>query len=117
MTFEADLFTQLGTVATRVFADFAPVMTDRPYVTYQQIGGSVINPLNNSAPGVRLPDVQVNVWADTRKEAMQLSRAIENALRAATTFHAHPIGEPVCDFDADVPVYGARQDFACRHNT
>lgn len=117
MTFEADLFSCLNAVADRVFPDFAPVAAPRPYVTYQQIGGDVINPIGNEKPGVRLPEMQVNVWADTRKQAAQLARAIEDALRAATAFHARPIGEPVYDFDADVPVYGARQDFSCRHNT
>jgi hypothetical protein len=55
VTFEADLYTLLKTVTPRVFPDFAPTATARPYVTYQQVGGRVINPLANTAPGVRLP--------------------------------------------------------------
>lgn len=117
MTFEADLFTRLKTVCPRVFPDFAPILTPRPYVTWQQVGGDVINPLDNSKPGVRLPEVQINVWADSRLTAMATIRAIEDAMRAATTFHARPLGDAVADFDADMPVYGARQDFACRHHT
>lgn len=117
MTFEADLFTLLKTVTPRVFPDFAPVSTPRPYVTFQQVGGDVLNPLDNAAPGVRMPEIQVNVWSDTRAEAMSLIRSIEAAVRGASTFTARPLGEAVADFDADVPVYGARQDFACRHTT
>lgn len=117
MTFEADLFTVLRTVADRVFPDFAEVGTQRPYVTFQQVGGPMLQTLSGEALGVRLPEMQINVWADTRKQALALARSIEAALRGATTFHARPLGEPVCDYDADVPVYGTRQDFSCRHTT
>jgi hypothetical protein len=121
MTFEADLFTVLKSadlaLSTRVYPDFAPVSTARPYVTYQQIGGPTINQLSNVGTGVRLPEIQVNVWADTRLQSLSIARSIEAAMRAATAFFAAPIGEPVADYDADIPVYGTRQDFRCRHST
>lgn len=117
MTFEADLFTLLKTVTPRVFPDFAPVSTQRPYVTYQQIGGQVINLIENVAPGKRNAVLQVNVWSNTRAEALQISRAIEDAMRAATAFIGRPISAAVADFDAEIPVYGARQDFTCWHST
>lgn len=119
MTFESDLFTLLkaadAAVGSRVFPDFAPVSTTRPYVTYQAIGGEVINPLENVAPGTRNAEIQVNVWASTRAQALSMSRAIESAMRAATAFTARPISAPVSDFDADIPVYGCLQSFTCWH--
>jgi hypothetical protein len=117
MTFETDLFALLKTVSPRVFPDFAPTDTPRPYVTFQQVGGAVLNPLGNEGPGVRLPEVQVNVWSDSRAGAMTLIRAIEAAMRGATAFTARPMGDAVADYDADVPVYGCRQDFLCRHSS
>jgi len=118
MSFEEALFTVLstadGALGSRVFPDFAPVRTQRPYCTWQQIGGAVINPLDHTIPDFRLPDVQINVWADTRKEAKRIALAIEAAMYAATTFTAIRMGEPIADFDADVPVYGTHQDFHCR---
>lgn len=117
MTFEADLFALIAAVTPRVFPDFAPVSTTRPYVTYQQIGGHVINPIENVAPGKRNAMLQVNVWANTRAESLQISRAIEDAMRVASAFSARPISAAVADFDADIPVYGARQDFTCWHST
>ena len=121
MTFEADLFTVLKAAApaagTRVFPDFAPVRTARPYITWQQVGGDVINLLNNAAPGRRHAEIQVNVWADTRAQALALSRAIEDAMRASTSFIAKPMAAAVADFDADVPVYGCIQSFGCWHTT
>jgi hypothetical protein len=117
MTFEADLLTLLKTVTPRVYPDFAPTSTTRPYVTYQQIGGHVINPIANDAPGRRNAEMQISVWSNTRAEALQISRAIEDAMRAATAFIARPYGAAVCDYDAEIPVYGARQDFTCWHST
>lgn len=121
MTFEADLFTLLKAAApalgTRVYPDFAPTSTTRPYCTYQQIGGDVINPFENVVPDKRNSVVQVNVWSNTRMEALSIIRAIEDAMRAASAFQARPIGAAVADYDADIPVYGARQDFTCWHST
>lgn len=112
MSFESDLFTLLKTVTPRVFPDLAPTTTQRPYVTYQQVGGDVLNMVANVAPGVRNSMLQVNVWSNTRAEAMQISRAIEAAICTTNTFKAaRPIGAAVADYDADIPVYGARQDF------
>jgi hypothetical protein len=120
MPFEADLFAVLrgadAALGTRVYPNFAPVSTQRPYVTWQQIGGPLISPLGGEASGLRLPEIQVNVWADTSKEAKRIAHAIEVAMRAAAAFRATPVGELVDDFDAEIPVHGTRQDFSCRHD-
>lgn len=116
MTFEADLFTLLKTVTPRVFPDFAPVSTTRPYVTYQQIGGEVLNMVANVAPGVRNAMVQITVWSNTRKESLEIMRAIEDAICSTSVFpSARPIAAAVADYDAEIPVYGARQDFTFWH--
>jgi hypothetical protein len=119
MTFEADLFTLAKAAApalgTRVFPDFAPVSTQRPYATYQQIGGDVLNMVANVAPGVRNSMLQFTVWSNTRAEALLLMRAIEAAMCQTTAFTARPIAAAVADYDADIPVYGCRQDFSVWH--
>jgi hypothetical protein len=51
------------------------------------------------------------VWANSRVSAAATMLAIESAMTLATTFTAKPLGAPVSDFDADVPVFGSRQDF------
>jgi hypothetical protein len=121
VSFEGDLFTLLKAAApelgSRVYPDFAATSTTRPYCTYQQIGGDVINPIENVAPDKRNSVMQINVWSNTRLEALQISRAIEDAMRAASAFQARPIGAAVADYDADIPVYGCRQDFTCWHST
>lgn len=116
MSFESDLYAVLNAVAPNaVYPDFAAVGTPRPYCTYQMIGGPVINPLGGEASGLRSVEYQINTWADTRMQAKSLIRAIETALRAATTFDAQPMAEPVDDFDAEIPVYGSLQSFLCHY--
>lgn len=116
MTVEADLFTLLKTVTTRVFPDFAPVTTTRPYCTYQQIGGEALTFIGREVPSKKNSEFQISVWADTRSSAQSLILAIESAMTLATVFQAKPIAAAVTDFDADVPVYGARQDFSVFSN-
>lgn len=116
MSFESDLYLVLDAVSPGAFyPDYAPVDTPRPYGTFQQIGGPVINPIGGEASGLRSVEVQINVWSDTRAQARTLIRAVEAAMRAATAFDADPMAEPVDDFDADIPVYGSLQSFMCRY--
>lgn len=112
MSVEAQLFGVLKVLCPRTFPDFAPVSTVRPYVTWQQVGGVPLRYLDNTAATVRNAEIQINVWADTRLSAVTLARQIEDALCASDAFQATPNGELVGDFDADIPVYGTRQDFA-----
>lgn len=111
MAVETQLYDVLKVLCIRTFPDFADVGTARPYVTFQGIGGSSLRFLDKTAPDKRESEIQINVWANTRAESLSLSRQIEDALCAATVFNAMPQGEPVSDFDADIPVYGCRQDF------
>ncbi len=112
MTIEAEIKTVLATACTRVFPDFAPVNTTRPYCTYQQIGGAVVNPLSPEVPGIQNGEFQVSIWANSRASAALTMLAIESAMRLSTTFVAKPTSAPVSDFDADMQVFGSRQDFS-----
>lgn len=116
MTIEADIVDAITPACARVFLGFAPARQTKPYVIVTQVGGSVINLLDNSDPGKYLSEFQVNTWATTYKEAIDLSRAVEVLMRASTDFIATPLHAAVADFDSDVPIYGARQDFRCIHS-
>ena len=111
MSVEQQLFDALKVVCPRVFPDFAPVSTQRPYITWQHVGGQSLRYIDNTAANIRHTECQINVWGDTRLSTITLARQIEDALCASTAFQATPNGEPVGDFDADIPVYGTRQDF------
>lgn len=112
MSLETSLYAALAAVCPRVFPDVADTSTVRPYVTYQQVGGDVINPLSNGSPGRRNASVQINVWANTRLQANSLSLQIEDAMRAATAFIAQPQSASFSDYDYDMSVYGSQQDFS-----
>lgn len=111
MDYEPAMVAELRACCPRVFADVAPWETLRPYVTWQQIGGVPQRYLDNTS-NLRHAMVQINVWAETREECTQLSRAIEARLCAASAFRASPDSEPIADFDTDTGRRGARQDFS-----
>lgn len=112
MSLETQLYTVLSGVCARTFPDFAPVSTTRPYVTYQQVGGEAVNMVDRFIPNKRNARVQINVWSDTRAEAVSVMQSIEDAIRMSTAFQAEPVSAPMADFDADIPVYACIQDFS-----
>lgn len=112
MSVETSLVTVIGALcSSRCYADFASHGTTRPYVTYQQVGGAVLNPINGSAPGKRNARVQVNVWADTRQAANELMRSIEDAVRPSP-LNGRPIGALISRVDEITALRGAQQDFS-----
>ena len=111
MSMEPALVLVLRTVCPRVFPDVAPAGTAAPYVTYQHIGGIPWRYLDNSPMERRHSSIQVNAWAATRAESLQLIRAVETALCAATAFQARPVAEPLGDVDETTDRRGSMQDF------
>lgn len=114
MTVEADIVTALRTVCPRVSPDVAPFGTQRPYITWQFIGGRPLRWLNGTPSDKRHTLLQVNVWSSTRAEALALVRQVETTLcDTAQPFMAQPEGEPVSDVADDIEpaLYGCIQDF------
>ena len=111
MSLESQLFTVLQGVCPRTFPDFAPASTTRPYVTYQQFGGQAVNFVDRLVPSKRNARIQVNVWANSRADAVTTMQAIEDAIRMSTAFQGEPDSAMHSDFDADMAVYAAIQDF------
>ena len=112
MSLESDLNTLLKTKSPRVYPDVAPAGTALPYVTWQGIGGESVGFVDNTAADKRNTLMQVNVWAATRLQALQMAREIEDAMRASAAFVASPLGEPLSTYEPDVPVYGTLQRFS-----
>lgn len=111
MTIEASIYNALkGLVGNRVFPDVAPATTARPYMTYQQVGGTAVNFLGATVPGKRNARIQINCWADTRLAAANLARQAEDALIVG--LKAHVIGSQVAVYEDDTKLYGTMQDFS-----
>lgn len=111
MSLETDLRTVLAAVCPRVYPDVAPPATLRPYVTWQQIGGTAPAYVDDAVPSLRNAYVQVNVWADTRLEASALMLQIETALTTAQAFSARPQAAMIAAHSDDDDTRGAQQDF------
>jgi hypothetical protein len=112
MTVETDLVTVIGGLCSgRVFPDVAPIDTARPYVTYQQVGGLTIDPIDGDVPNLKNARMQVNVWADTRSAANVLMRQIEDALRPPP-YNARPLSALIARYEEMTKMRGAQQDFS-----
>lgn len=111
MTLEEKLVVLLKAICPRTFPDFAPTDTARPYVTWQQIGGDVVEFVDNAVPSQENALIQVNVWSDRRAEAKDLIKQIEVSLIGAAVFQARPSGAAASDADPDMARYCSRQDF------
>jgi hypothetical protein len=112
MSLEASLFDLLKTICPRTFPDVAPIDTQRPYVTWQGLGGKTLRFLDNTAADKRNTLMQISVWSTTRLEANALIRQIEDALCVSPVFVATPQGEPLATYEEDTQLYGAIQRFS-----
>lgn len=97
MELEDELLSRLRTLCPRVYTPTARFDTQRPYLTWQHVGGRALRWSENTAPDIRNAQIQVNAWADTKQQAMTLIRAAEEALCAmpeGVNFAATPMEEP-----------------------
>lgn len=112
MTIDERITALLRAICPRTFCDFAPTDTQRPYCTYQVIGGEVLSYLDPVVPGKKNADVQVSIWSNSRLEASALMDQVEAAMITATNMQASPLSAAASDFDADMNVRSSRQDFS-----
>jgi hypothetical protein len=96
----------------RVFPDIAPEDTERPYITWQQVGGVPVNFVDAGVPGKKNARVQVNVWAATRLDANDLSASIEDALRGVAALQTTVLGAAIAVYEPDTKLKGCMQDFS-----
>ena len=108
---EADLQALLLTKCPRVFPDVAPSGTAKPFCTWQALGGESLGYLDNTAADKRSTLMQINAWATTRLQALQIIRDIETALRENATWIATPQGEAASTYEDDTQLYGCIQRF------
>lgn len=113
MTLEEKITALLRTVCPRVFSDFAPVNTPRPYVTYQQIGGDSVTFMDRTVASKENATIQVSVWSESRPEGKAMIMLIEQTLIGAADPQCDPLAAASNDFDSDISRYSSRQDFSC----
>lgn len=112
MTIEAKLYAVLSPLfGGRVFPDFAPAGTAKPYCTYQQVGGTPVEFMEGAVASKDNARMQVNVWSNSRLEAMNKMREVRAKL-VAPPILATTQGAAVAEFDETNQLRGARQDFS-----
>ena len=90
MSMEPTFVALLQVRCPRVYPVAAPVNTERPYITWQHIGGQSLRFVDNTAADKRHTMVQVNVWHSTLASAFALMRQLEEDLCASTAMQAWP---------------------------
>jgi hypothetical protein len=98
-------------VADRVYPDIAPESVKRPYITFQQVGGRSVNFLSAELPEKRNSRFQLNVWADSRLEAVRIAKQVDDTLRRVKALQTTVLNEPVATLEPETKLYGTRQDF------
>lgn len=111
MTTDEKLTALLRLICPRTFCDFAPTDTERPYCTYQVIGGDTLSYLDAVVPNKENAEVQISIWSDSRLEATAMIKRVEVAMIMSPDFQASPLSSAAADYDADMNVRSARQDF------
>lgn len=110
MSIEADIVSLVGALCSgRIYPDVAPVGVATPFVTYQQVGGEVINIIKGPVDYGQAR-IQFNVWSTTRSEANTLMRSIEAALRPPN-LNGRPTGALIARYEEITKLRGAQQDF------
>lgn len=108
---KAAIYTALKTACDRVFPVTVPYGTPAPYIVYQGFGGEVVTFLDNADPQLKNRSVQVRVWGADPAQADSVLQAASVALQASTGLIAKPMSAPRDDYDEDMQLYSASQDF------
>lgn len=111
MSLETSLYTVLSAICPRVSPDVADFGTQRPYITWQQIGGYAPTFVESTLPDKRCAFVQINVWATTRSEANAMALQIEQAMVGTTLFQCKPQSAFSASLDDSGDSRGTMQDF------
>lgn len=113
MSAESAIFSALSSlVSNRVYPDLAPDGVARPYIVYQQIGGSAVQFVDVTVPSKKNSRIQVSVWGDTRAQVSALAVQVEDTLRGVATLQTVVLGAPVAVYEADTKLRGSQQDFS-----
>lgn len=114
MSLESDIVTALTSlVSGRVFPEFAPYSTVKPFIVYQQVGGSAENFLESAVVGKKNARIQISCWTTTRQSANTLARSAEDAL-VVSGLKAYVLGAFIAAYEDEVEphLYGTHQDFS-----
>lgn len=111
MSLESDLVATLQTQCPRVHPGDGPLDSERPFITWDHLGGDPLRYLDGTAANKRMAQIQINVWADTKAAALVLSLAIEEALCTAGAYTASPVAALQGGYEHDAGLFRSLQEF------
>lgn len=106
------LHAAITAVIPNCYGTVAPANAARPYAIWQRIGGDAPEYLDNEDPQVDNALVQVEIFASDIMTPKDLIKALASALRAHPDLIVRPNGGPRDDFDHDMQLFSAAQDFS-----
>lgn len=99
------------TIGARVFPDGAPIETPTPFITYERIGGQVVELVASKSPDLKNGRFQFNIWAETREEADLIADRLEVVLMRPP-IRATALGGHSAAADDTTDLRGTQQDFS-----
>lgn len=113
MTIETAIYDALkGLVGNRVFPDFAPLGTARPFITYEQAGGDALHFTDGTLPDTKNGRFEISIYADTAMTRAALALQVEATMAAAPAFQATALHAPISDYASEVKIYSSTQNFS-----
>ena len=113
MTTESIIYDTLKSlVSNRVYPDFAPLGTVRPFITFEQTGGDALYFIDGALPDKKHGRFEIGVYADSRAACAALALQVEAAMSAQTAFQSTAIHAPISDYASEVKIYSSTQNFS-----
>lgn len=102
----------IAAVVPNCFGTVAPPSAATPYAVWQRIGGEDAEYLDPAdAPQVSKVQIQVRIFSADALQPKTLMQALTDALRANADMVIRPIGKWRDDYDHDMNLFVADQDF------
>lgn len=95
----------------RVFPDVAEIATPVPFCVFRQIGGTPVNTLDGVPVGRKNALVEIVVVSRTRKETMELIRAVEDIL-VQSPVYANVMSGAQSLYDEETELRAVTQEFS-----
>ena len=111
MSLETDVVARLQTQCPRVYPSQAPLNTQRPFLTYDHLGGDALRYMDGTAADKRMAQLQITVWAADKPGSVALMLAVEEAMCTAPAFSCSPVGALQSGYEHDGEIYRSFQEF------
>ncbi|MCO8251106.1 tail completion protein gp17 [Comamonas thiooxydans] len=105
------LHAAIAAVIQSCYGTVAPANAQTPYVIWQRFGGDTSEYLDNEDSQVDAADVQIRIFSQDILEPKRLMPQLVSALRQHPELTIRPVGIFRDDFDHDMNLFSADQDF------